>query len=84
MLKLSLLLFSITVLIGCTAKTTSERYVNNDYHQPLDDFFNEWNMSGTVQDNTLFYQIGNQLANNTSAWPKWKKGSEFKAIREEK
>lgn len=65
-------------------KTKSERYVANDYHQPSDEFSNEWDMSGMVQDGTLFYQIGNQLANDTAFWPKWKKGSEFKAIREEK
>jgi len=65
-------------------KTKSERYVTNDYHQPSDEFSNEWDMSGMVQDGTLFYQIGNQLANDTASWPKWKKGSEFKAIREEK
>ncbi len=84
MSKSPLFFFSIIVLIGCTTNTKLERYVANDYHQPSDEFSNEWGMSGTVQDGTLFYQIGNQLANDTTSWPKWKKGSEFKAIREEK
>ncbi len=65
-------------------KTKSEHYVTNDYHQPSDEFSNEWDMSGMVQDGTLFYQIGEQLANDVTSWPKWKKGSEFKAIRENK
>ncbi|MCF6351867.1 MAG: hypothetical protein L3J06_02550 [Cyclobacteriaceae bacterium] len=84
MSKLPLFFFSITVLIGCTANTKPNRYVNNDYHHPSDEFFNNWDMSGMVQNGILFYQIGSQLANNTSAWLKWKKGLEFKAIREEK
>lgn len=65
-------------------KTKSEQYVANDYHQPSDEYSNDWDMSGMVQDGTLFYQIGEQLANDITSWPKWKKGSEFKAIRENK
>jgi len=66
------------------AKEKSEHYVANDYHQPSDEYDANWDMGGMVLDGTLFYQIGNQLANDISSWPKWKKGSEFKAIREEK
>ncbi len=66
------------------AKEKSEHYVANDYHQPSDEYDTNWDMGGMVLDGTLFYQIGNQLANDVTSWPKWKKGSEFKAIREEK
>ncbi|MCF6361559.1 MAG: M28 family metallopeptidase [Cyclobacteriaceae bacterium] len=63
-------------------KTKSEQYVANNYHQPSDEYSDDWDMSGMVQDGTLFYQIGDKLSNDINLWPKWKKGSEFKAIRE--
>ncbi len=65
-------------------KTKSEKYIANNYHQPSDEYTNDWDLSGMVQDGTLFYQIGKKLSNDTSLWPKWKDGSEFKAIRENK
>lgn len=64
------------------AKEKRAHYTANDYHQPSDEYSEDWDMSGMVQDGTLFYQIGEKLANDVTAWPKWKKGSEFKAIRE--
>jgi hypothetical protein len=38
-------------------------------------------LGGIVQDAELFYNVAVELA-NTMDWPKWKDGSEFKAIRE--
>lgn len=64
-------------------KEKSEYYVSTNYHQPSDEYSSDWDLSGMVLDGTLFYEIGTHLANNINSWPKWKKGSEFKAIREE-
>lgn len=64
-------------------KEKSEHYVSTDYHQPSDEYSDDWDMGGMVQDGTLFYEIGNKLSNDITLWPKWKEGSEFKAIREE-
>ena len=66
------------------AKEKFEHYVANDYHQLSDEYSDNWDMSGMVQDGTLFYQIGDKLSSDINLWPKWKKGSEFKAIREKK
>lgn len=66
------------------AKEKSEQYVAHDYHQPSDEYSEDWDMGGMVQDATLLYKLGDELAEDTSLWPKWKKGSEFKAIREAK
>ncbi|MCB0495596.1 MAG: M28 family peptidase [Cyclobacteriaceae bacterium] len=66
------------------AKEKSEAYVAHDYHQPSDEYSDSWDMGGIVQDATLLYELGDELANDTSLWPKWKKGSEFKTIRENK
>ena len=64
-------------------KEKSEYYVSTDYHQPSDEYSEDWDLGGMVQDGMLFYNIGDQLSNDINLWPKWKEGSEFKAIREE-
>ncbi|MFT7031132.1 MAG: Zn-dependent M28 family amino/carboxypeptidase [Marinoscillum sp.] len=57
-------------------------YNENRYHRPSDEFDRAtWQFGGMLQDATLFLEVGKQLA-NTEEWPKWKEGSEFKAIRE--
>lgn len=65
-------------------KEKAEHYVSTDYHQPSDEYSEDWDLSGMVQDGSLFYEIGSKLSNDISVWPKWKGGSEFKAIREKK
>jgi Zn-dependent M28 family amino/carboxypeptidase len=56
-------------------------YTGHCYHQPCDAYGPEWNLDGAVQDIGLMLDIGRDLA-NSSRWPEWKAGSEFKAIRE--
>lgn len=56
-------------------------YLTNRYHMPADEFDEAWLFGGIYQDVSLFYEMGNQLA-NSDQWPKWKSGSEFKSIRE--
>ncbi|MDO6414824.1 M28 family peptidase [Sphingomonas sp. BIUV-7] len=50
------------------------------YHQPCDDWSPKWDLRGAAQDVQLFYDIGASLA-NSRAWPDWREGSEFKALR---
>ena len=52
------------------------------YHQPCDAWRPDWNLSGAAQDVSLLYDIGRKLASD-GAWPGWKPGSEFRAIREQ-
>jgi Zn-dependent M28 family amino/carboxypeptidase len=56
-------------------------YVANRYHKPTDAYDASWNVSGTMQDLALYYEVGLAVANE-SAWPNWREGSEFRAIRE--
>jgi len=56
-------------------------YNNNHYHRPSDEYNPNWTFEGGIQDMDLLFMIGKKLASETS-WPKWKPGSEFKAIRE--
>lgn len=56
-------------------------YTENRYHGPQDEFDPNWDWRGVMNDLQLFYRIGRTLA-NTSDWPEWVPGDEFRAIRE--
>ncbi len=56
-------------------------YVKNRYHSPADEINDNWDVDAAVEDLVLFFNIGNRLANSTE-WPQWFKGNEFRAIRE--
>lgn len=56
-------------------------YRANRYHGPKDEFDESWDWSGVMADLQLFYRIGRTLANSTS-WPNWNDGDEFRAIRD--
>ena len=57
-------------------------YTENRYHGPKDEFNEEWNWAGVMADLQLFYQIGRMLG-NSSSWPNWVEGDEFKGTRDE-
>ena len=56
-------------------------YTANCYHQTCDVWKPDWDLRGAAQDVALFYEIGLNLA-NSSRWPEWRSGSEFKPIRD--
>ncbi len=58
-----------------------EDYVNNHYHKPADEFNANWTFDGGIMDIQMLFLVGKKIANE-STFPKWKNGSEFKAIRE--
>lgn len=60
----------------------TKEYLSKAYHKPADEYQDDWDFGGAKQDAELFYEVGMKLA-NSDMWPKWKEGSEFKAIREE-
>ncbi|MBL8650621.1 MAG: M20/M25/M40 family metallo-hydrolase [Sphingopyxis sp.] len=66
-------------------KTAGQKWVDDYtgrcYHQACDAWGSDWNLDGAVQDISIFYHIGNELA-RSEKWPAWKDGSEFKAIRD--
>jgi len=57
-------------------------YIANCYHQTCDSWSPDWDLRGAVQDIELFRAIADDLG-NSSRWPRWKAGSEFKALREQ-
>jgi Zn-dependent M28 family amino/carboxypeptidase len=59
----------------------AQDYTDNRYHKPQDEYDPNWNWDGALQDLTIYYQLGRQLAEGTM-WPEWYPGTEFRAIRE--
>jgi Zn-dependent M28 family amino/carboxypeptidase len=65
-----------------TGKRLADEYNEKYYHHPSDEYDPvRWKLDGTMEDIQLFFLVGKKLAYETT-WPKWKEGSEFKAIRE--
>jgi Zn-dependent M28 family amino/carboxypeptidase len=58
-----------------------DRYTSTDYHAPSDEVKPDWDLSGLAEDARLLLAVGIRVA-NADAYPQWKPGSEFKAIRE--
>jgi Zn-dependent M28 family amino/carboxypeptidase len=59
----------------------AEDYTKNAYHGPKDEFNDSWDWGGVMADLKLYYRVGRMLA-MTDAWPNWKEGDEFRAIRD--
>lgn len=56
-------------------------YTGKCYHQACDAWDAGWNLDGAIEDISVFYRIGDELA-RSGKWPGWKAGSEFKAVRD--
>jgi Zn-dependent M28 family amino/carboxypeptidase len=64
--------------------TADSIYTEKHYHRPSDEYdAATWTFAGGIDDLKLLFLVGKRLAFETTM-PKWKEGSEFKAIREKK
>jgi Zn-dependent M28 family amino/carboxypeptidase len=64
-------------------KKFEDEYTEKLYHQPADQYDpRRWNLNGGIEDIKLLFLLGKKIAFATS-WPKWKDGSEFKALRKQ-
>ena len=61
-------------------KRQQEEWVETKYHQPSDEYSDQWNLSGAVSDVQLLFYTGLQAAQQESL-PQWKPGDEFEAAR---
>jgi hypothetical protein len=57
------------------------KFTLKDYHKPSDEYDPAWNVSGTLQDLAVYYDVGLAVANGDE-WPNWREGNEFRAIRD--
>jgi Zn-dependent M28 family amino/carboxypeptidase len=62
-------------------KKRSDDYTSEDYHKVSDEIKPWWDFEGAATDARLFFELGREVA-NTSKWPEWKPGTEFKAKRD--
>ena len=62
-------------------EAAAKDYTENRYHQPSDEWSDDWNWAGITQDLALYYQLGRILA-DSDAWPNWRQNDEFRAIRD--
>ncbi len=58
----------------------NDRYNNNDYHQPSDEFDPNWPLGGLIQQTRVAFRVGYQLANSDFK-PQWKPGEAFGQAR---
>jgi len=63
------------------AAQKAQEFLTNAYHKPADQYDDSWDLSGAQLDTQLMFDIGRELS-NSDTWPKWKEGSEFKAVRD--
>lgn len=54
-----------------------EDYRLHRYHQTGDKYSADWNVRGTIDDLTLYYEVGNRLARSRQ-YPRWYPTSEFR------
>ncbi|MDZ7626780.1 MAG: M28 family metallopeptidase [Parvularculaceae bacterium] len=62
-------------------KLLGDDYTANRYHQPSDEFDESWDLSAMAGSMAILHAVGAEVA-NSSDWPNWREGNEFRAIRD--
>ncbi len=62
-------------------RARADEFTERDYHKVSDEVKPDWDFSGAVEDLQILFRVGLDLAQNP-AWPEWKPGTEFKALRD--
>jgi Zn-dependent M28 family amino/carboxypeptidase len=63
------------------ARAWKEEWNATHYHKPSDEYSENWNLQGAVDDIRLLFRVGVELA-YSSDWPNWSEGTEFKTTRD--
>jgi hypothetical protein len=61
-------------------KEQIEAWERTHYHQPSDEYSDDWDLSGAVEDSQLLFYVGLRVASDPKL-PEWKAGDEFEAAR---
>lgn len=61
-------------------KEQLDRWVEEIYHQPSDEYRDDWDLSGAVEDTRLLFHVGRRVASQAEM-PAWNEGDEFEAAR---
>ncbi len=62
-------------------KALLDDYDAKRYHKPGDEYSGDWDVSGSIEDLRLLFEVGARVANSTD-WPAWREGNEFRPARE--
>jgi Zn-dependent M28 family amino/carboxypeptidase len=62
-------------------KAQSDAWTANHYHAVTDEYSESWDLGGAMQDISVWFRIGMELA-YSNAFPTWNEGTEFKAARD--
>lgn len=63
-------------------KAAAQAYNEQRYHKPMDEYSDDWDLSGFQEDVQALFSIGEYIT-ETTLWPTWYEGAEFEAIRKE-
>ena len=63
-------------------KAAAAAYTAERYHKPMDEYSDDWDLSGFTEDIQALYALGEGIADSAD-WPTWYPGNEFEAIRKE-
>ncbi len=58
-----------------------DEYDAKRYHKPGDEYSEDWDVKGSIEDLRLLFEVGARVA-NAESWPQWREGNEFRAVRE--
>ena len=61
-------------------KQQLDDWVEKIYHQPSDEYSEDWDLSGAIEDTRLLFEVGRQVANQPEM-AAWNVGDEFEAAR---
>lgn len=64
-------------------KEQTDAWVEKHYHQPSDEYRDDWDLSGAIEDNQLLFYATCEIANQPKM-PQWTPGDEFEAARKKK
>ncbi len=64
-----------------TGKAMLEAFQAERYHKPGDEYAEDWDVSGSIEDLRLLFEVGARVA-NARTWPDWREGNEFRGVRE--
>ncbi len=62
-------------------KEVNEAWNEKHYHQPSDEYRDDWDFSGMVEDVQLVFYLAVKVA-DASRMPRWRPGEEFEAVRD--
>lgn len=61
-------------------RAAAAAYTAERYHKPMDEYSDDWDLSGFQEDLQALHDVGLRIA-NSDAWPTWYPGNEFEATR---